>query len=70
MRILSISIDDNLELHLKKQPYSCFVKNYFNIGLKAWQPNMDMQHVFIEHMVVPIFCQYFSKTKDQRLPAM
>ena len=34
-RVLSISKDEDLELHLKRQPNSCFVNNYFDVGLKA-----------------------------------
>ena len=41
-RALSISKDGNLELHLKRKPNSCFVNNYFDVGLKAWQANMDI----------------------------
>ena len=41
VRTLSILNDDNFELNLKKQPNSRFVKNYFNVGLKTWNRNMD-----------------------------
>ena len=34
-RALSISKDEDLELHLKRVPNSCFVNNYFDVGLKA-----------------------------------
>ena len=34
-RALPISKDEDLELHLKSQPNSCFVNNYFDVGLKA-----------------------------------
>ena len=37
---LSVSKDHYLELHLKRQPNSCFVNNYFDVDLKAWQTNM------------------------------
>ena len=47
-RALSISKDEDLELHLKMKPNSCFVNNYFDVGLKAWQANIDIQPVFIE----------------------
>ena len=51
-RALSISKDDDLELQLKRQSNSCFVNNYFDIGLKAWQANMDIQPVFNEYKAV------------------
>ena len=35
-RALSISKDEKLELHLKREPNSCFVNHYFDAGLKAW----------------------------------
>ena len=41
-KALSISKDEDLELHLKMQPNSCFVNNYFDAGLKVWQTNMDI----------------------------
>ena len=44
-RAFSILKDDDLELHLKREPNSCFVNNYFDVGLKTWQANMDMQPV-------------------------
>ena len=31
-RVLSISKDEDLELHLKRQPNFCFVTNYFDVG--------------------------------------
>ena len=51
-RALSISKNDDLELQLKRQSNSCFVNNYFDIGLKAWQANMDIQPVFNEYKAV------------------
>ena len=51
-RALSISKNEDLELHLKREPNSCFVNNYFDIGLKAWQANMDIQPVFNEYKAV------------------
>ena len=37
-RALSISKDEDLELHLKWQPGYCFVNSYFDVGLKTlWE---------------------------------
>ena len=55
---LSISKDEDLELHLK-------INYYFDVGLKAWQANMDIQPVFNEYKTVTYVCQYFSKTEDR-----
>ena len=51
-RVLTISKDEDLELHLKREPTSCFVNNYFDVGLKDWQVNMDIQPVFNEYKTV------------------
>ena len=64
-RALAISKDEDIEIHLKKQPNSCFANNYFDVDLKAWQVNTDI-HIFLRmskrqwHM-----CRNFSKTEDQ-----
>ena len=55
-RVLSVSKDNDLELHLKKQPNSCFVNNYFNVALKVWLANMDIP-VFNKHKAVTYMCQ-------------
>ena len=60
-RALYISKDEDLELHLKRQPNSCFVNNYFS--LKLWQADSDIQHVFNECGAVKYIFQYFSKTE-------
>ena len=45
-RALPISKDEDLELHLKTGSISCFANNYFDIGLKVWQANVEIQSVF------------------------
>ena len=40
-RGLSISKDEDLEFHFKRQPSCCFVDNYFDVGLKSWQANNE-----------------------------
>ena len=42
-RAFSISKDDDLELHLKREPNSFFVNNYFDVALKAWRANREIQ---------------------------
>ena len=34
------------ETFLKIGTNPCFVNNYFDVGLKSWQANMDMEPVF------------------------
>ena len=61
---MSISVDKYLELHLKK-PNFCFFKNYFDVGLQAWQANVDMQAVLTEYKAVTYMYQFFKKIQDQ-----
>ena len=51
-RALSISKDENFERHLKREPNSCFVNNYFEVGCETWLENMDIQPVFNEYKAV------------------
>ena len=69
-KAFSVSKDDDLEIHLKRQPNSYFVNNYFDVGLESWQENIDIQPVFNEYKAVTSMCQYFSKTEDQCSQAM
>ena len=52
-KTLSISKDKDLELYLKSQPNSCFVNNYSDIGLKAWQATYG--HTIGSNINVSIF---------------
>lgn len=38
---LSISLDEDMHLHLKRYPRSCFENNYFSDGLLSWKANTD-----------------------------
>ena len=40
---LSISEDNDFQIHYKWPPNSCFVNNYFCDGLMAWEANMNIQ---------------------------
>ena len=59
-RSLEIS-DDN---DLRQTPTSCFINNYFKVGLEAWEANMDIQPVFNEKKAVAYMCAYLSKSED------
>ena len=63
-RILSITKDEDLELHLKK-PNFYFSNNYFDVGLQAWQANVDIQTVLSECKAVTCMYQFFKKIQDQ-----
>ena len=58
-------MDDDYELHLIRPPNSCFINNYFDLGLRAWQANMNIQPAFDEHKAVAYMCSYFSKSEDK-----
>ena len=62
---LSISVDDDYELHLIRPPNSCFVNNIRQVGLRALQSNMDIQPVFNEYTAVAYVCSCFSKSEDK-----
>ena len=51
-KALSVSKNEDLKLHSKRQPNSCSVNNYFDVGLKAWQANIDIQAVINEYKAV------------------
>ena len=54
---LSISDDQDFQIHYRRLPNSCFVNNYFCDGLMAWEANMDVQSVLINIKLLPI-CVY------------
>ena len=43
---------------------SCFVNNYFDEGLLAWEANIDLQPVFNYYKAIHYMCVYFSKTES------
>ena len=67
---LTISDDDDFQIHLRRLPDSCFVNNYFADGLIAWQANLDMQPVFNNYKAVAYMCAYLSKSEDECSHAM
>ena len=51
-RALGISDGNGFQLHLKRPTNSFFVNNYFDVGLMAWEANMDIQSVFNHYKAV------------------
>ena len=51
-KALQVPKDNDLELHLKMTLNSFFVNNYFDVGLKAWHANMDIQPICNEYKAV------------------
>ena len=50
--VLSVSSNDDYELHLQRQPHSCFVNNYFEYGTLGWEANIDIQPVVNHYKAV------------------
>ena len=67
---LSISDDSDFHIYLKRPSDSCFVNNYFDDGLKAWEANLDIQPVFNHYKAITYMCAYLSKTEDEVSNAM
>ena len=68
--VLSISSDSSFQIHLKRQPNSCFINNFFSEGLRAWQVNIDIQPVFNHYKAVTYVHAYFAKAEDETNEAM
>ena len=62
---LKISDDNNFQLHLRRSTDPCFVNNYFDIGLLAWEANIDIQPVFDNCKASTYICSYLSKQEDK-----
>ena len=62
---LSISADDEFELHLKRPGDSCFINNYFEAGIKGFRANVDLQPVFNHYKCITYVCSYFSKDETE-----
>ena len=55
---------------LKHQPNACFINNFSEGSLQAWQANIDIQPVFNHYKVVTYMCSYFSKAEDETSEVM
>ena len=67
---LKISDDNSYLLYLRRPTDSCFVNNYFDIRLLAWEANNDIQPVFDYYKAVTYMCSYLSKPEDECSQAM
>ena len=47
-----------------------FVSNYFDIGLLAWEANIDIQPVSDHYKAITYKCSYPSKQEDEYFQAM
>ncbi|XP_057292445.1 uncharacterized protein LOC130621150 [Hydractinia symbiolongicarpus] len=69
-RVLAISPNQDFEIYYHRPPNSCFVNNYFAVGLLAWKANLDLQPVFNYYKAVSYMCSYFSKSENESSLAM
>ena len=67
---LKISDDNDFQLHFQEAINSCFVNNYFDIGLLAWEASIDIQPVLDYYKAVTYMCSHLSKQEDERSQAM
>ena len=67
---LKISDDNSAQLHLRWPTDSCFLNNYFDIGLLAREADIEIQPVFNYHKAVTYICSYLSNQEDQCSEAM
>ena len=56
---LSVSSDNDYELHLQRVPDWCFVNNYFESSILAWEANTDIQSVINHYKTVSYVCLSF-----------
>ena len=68
--VLSISDNNDYQIHLCRPPNSCIVNNYFKTGLLSWEANLDIQPVFNEYKAIAYMCSYLSKSEDACTQAM
>ena len=62
---LSISPDNDYEIHLKRSTGSCFVNNYNPVLLKAWEANLHIQPVHNCFKALTYMTAYFSKSESE-----
>ena len=63
-KALSISATQDFEIHYRRPPNSCFVNNYFDIGLLSWQANIDIQPIFNYYKPCLVCALIFLKRKQ------
>ena len=62
---LSISNDNDFQIHLKREPNACFINSYFVEGSQTWKVNINIQTVFNDYKAVTYMCANFSKAEDE-----
>ena len=67
---LTISIDTEFQIHIKPEPNSCVVDNYFAENLQVWKATTDIQPIFNYYKAATYMRAYFPKAKDEMSEAM
>ena len=65
-----ISSDNDFLIHFRRPPNYCFINNYFDEGLLAWNANLDIQPVINHYKADTSMCTYLSKSDDETSEAM
>ena len=63
--VLSISNNDDFQIHLKREPNVHFINIKFVEGLQAWKANINIQPVLNHYKAVIYMSAYFSKAEDE-----
>ena len=63
--VLSISNDDDFQIHLKRESNVRFINIKFVEGLQAWKANINIQLVLNHYKAVIYMSAYFSKAEDE-----
>ena len=63
--MLSVSPVSDFQLHLKRLVDSCFINNYFVLGIKGVAANVDLQPVFNHYKCITYDCYYFTKDETE-----
>ena len=62
---MKISDDNSYQLYLRRPTDSCFDNNHFDMGLFAWEANINTQPVFDCYKAVTYMSSYLSKQEDE-----
>ena len=62
---LSISDNQDFQIHCRRPSNSCCVNNYFCDGLMASEANMNIRPVSNHYKAIAYICAYLSKSKDE-----
>ena len=62
---LSMSDDNDFQVHLNRSPNSCFLNNCHLVRILAWGIKLDMQPVFNRYKAVAYIFAFLSKSENE-----